>query len=133
MQTLSPATPSVAAIANYLAEDGYDRHLRRMQATLAAHMSAALDAIRESFPRSTRVAIPEGGYFLWVRLPGNVDALAPHRLALAHDITLAPGPMFALDRRFTHCVRINYGHGGDRRFLSVLRKVGELAVRLAAR
>jgi DNA-binding transcriptional MocR family regulator len=132
MHTLSPATPSVAAIASYLAEDGYDRHLRRMRATLAGYKAAALDAIRGSFPRSTRVAIPEGGYFLWLQLPRKVNALALHRLALAHNITLAPGPMFSLDRRFTHCVRINYSHGGDRRFLAAVRKVGELAVRLAA-
>ena len=132
MHTLSPATPSMAAIASYLAEDGYDRHLRRMRSTLAGYKAAALDAIRRSFPRSTRVAIPEGGYFLWLQLPRKVDALELHRLALAHNITLAPGPMFSLDRRFSHCVRINFGHGGDGRFLPAVRKVGELAVRLAA-
>lgn len=132
MHTLSPPTPSVVAIASYLAENGYDRHLRRMRATLASYKAAALDAIRGSFPRSTRVTIPEGGYFLWLRLPRKVNALELYRLALAHDITLAPGSMFSLDRRFNHCVRINYGHGGDTRFLHAIRKVGELAVRLAA-
>ena len=131
LQTLSPAIPSVAAIASYLAKDRFDRHLRRMRATLASYKAAAMDSVREFFPRATRAASPEGGYFLWLQLPRSVNALALHQLALARSITLAPGQIFSIDRRFTHCVRINFGHGADPRFTSALRTVGELVTQLS--
>lgn len=133
LHTLSPAIPSVTAIAGYLIANRYERHLRQMRATLNCYKVAAVNAVREFFPCSTQVAVPEGGYFLWLQLPRSVDALALHRLALAHNITLAPGHMFSIDRRFTHWVRINFGHGGDPRFVSALRTVGELVARLAVR
>jgi DNA-binding transcriptional MocR family regulator len=131
LQTLSPAIPSVAAITSYLANDRFESHLRRMRATLAGYKAAAVDAVREFFPGATRAASPEGGYFLWVQLPRCVDALALHRLALARNITIAPGQIFSTDRRFTHCVRVNFGHGSDPRFVSALRTVGELVTQLA--
>ncbi|WP_162573867.1 hypothetical protein [Variovorax sp. PBL-H6] len=90
-----------------------------------------MDAVRECFSRATRASSPEGGYFLWLQLPRSVDALALHRLALACNITLAPGQIFSTDRCFTHCVRINFGDGADPRFASALRTVGELVTQLS--
>lgn len=75
---------------------------------------------------------PEDGYFLWVELPRNVDALQLHRQALQHGISLAPGQIFSTDQRFAHCVRINYGHPAQARFEDALRTVGELASTLVA-
>jgi DNA-binding transcriptional MocR family regulator len=70
---------------------------------------------------------PEGGYSLWLELPPQVDALRLHRLALSQNISLAPGHLFSADRRFAHCVRLNYGRCGDERFDDALRTLGPLA------
>ena len=132
MTTLSAAVPSQLAISEYLARGGYDRHLRRLRQALARQQALALRAIARHFPRGTRVARPEGGYFLWLELPAAVDALALHRLALAEQVSLAPGQLFSTDRRFRHHVRINCGHPDDPRFEAALARVGALAGRLAA-
>jgi DNA-binding transcriptional MocR family regulator len=127
MTTLAVAVPSQEAIAEYLQQGGYDRHLRQLRQGLAAQQSVALRAIGKHFPKGTRVTRPEGGYFLWLELPASVDALRLHRLALSHNISLAPGHLFSADRRFTRCVRLNYGHPGDARFAAALKTVGQLA------
>ena len=59
-----------------------------------------------------------------------VDGLKLHRLALAQNISLAPGHMFSADHRFTHCLRLNFGHADDPRFNHALRTVGLLAASL---
>lgn len=127
MYTLSPAIPSEAAIAAYLDQGGYDRHLRRMRQALASHQAIAVDAVQEHFPHGTLMAMPQGGYFLWIEMPSAVDAIQLHELACKRGISLAPGPLFSSDRRFRQCLRLNYGHGGDPRFMPALRTVGELA------
>jgi len=127
MYTLSPAIPSEAAIAAYLDRGGYDRHLRRMRAALASYLTIALEAVRTDFPAGTRVSVPQGGYFLWLELPRNVDAIKLHALARERCISLAPGPLFSTHRRATHCLRLNYGHGGDPRFAMAMQTVGQLA------
>lgn len=132
MTTLSAAVPSQLALSEYLDRGGYDRHLRRLRQALARQQTLALRTIARHFPAGTRVARPEGGYFLWVELPASVDALALHRLALAQRISLAPGQLFSTDRRFRHHVRLNHGHPDDPRFESALQTVGRLAGELAA-
>jgi len=130
MTTLSTATPSQQALSEYLDQGGYDRHLRQLRGTLAQQQARALALIAQHFPPGTRVSRPEGGYFLWVELPPPVDALALHRAAQGQGISLAPGQVFSTDRRFSHCVRINYGHPAAARFDESLRTVGALACAL---
>jgi len=130
MTSLSAAVPSQQALSHYLGHGGYDRHLRALRHTLAAQQIVALDAVERHFPKGTRCTRPEGGYFLWLELPGEVDGLKLHRLALAQNISLAPGHMFSADHRFTHCLRLNFGHADDPRFNDALRTVGQLATSL---
>jgi DNA-binding transcriptional MocR family regulator len=133
MTTLSAAVPSQEAIASYLEQGGYDRHLRKLRAALARQQRLALDTITRHFPEGTRVTRPEGGYFLWLELPPVVDALELHRLALNRNISVAPGQLFSADRRFTHCLRINTGYPDDRRIVAALKTVGQLATSLVSR
>ena len=132
MTTLSTAIPSQLAISAYLQGGGYERHLRQLRQTLEAQQAIALRVIAEHFPAETRVTQPEGGYFLWLELPPQVDSLELHRLSLAQRISLAPGHLFSADRRFAHCLRLNYGQSGDARFEAALKTVGQLASALAA-
>jgi len=130
MTTLSAAVPSQEALSAYLDQGGYDRHLRRLRQALQTQQGIALDLIAAHFPKGTRVTRPEGGYFLWLELPSSVDALQLHRFALSHNISVAPGHLFATDARFAHCVRINYGHPDDPRFAAALKTLGMTAPRL---
>ena len=94
--------------------------------TLAAQEAALVEAVEAYFPVGTRLARPEGGYFLWVELPRRVDALALHRQALAQGISLAPGPIFSAKREFGHCIRLNFGHPIDDRARDAVRALGQL-------
>ena len=125
MTTLATATPSQQALSEYLAQGGYDRHLRQLRRSLARQHDRALAAIAQYFPAGTRVARPEGGYFLWVELPAGVNALVLHRQALERGISLAPGQIFSADQRFANCVRINYGHPARAGMEDAFRGVGE--------
>ncbi|PZQ77500.1 MAG: GntR family transcriptional regulator [Variovorax paradoxus] len=131
MYTLSPAIPSEAAIAAYLDAGGYDRHLRRMRAALLRYRAIAMEAVRLHFPVGTSMTAPQGGYFLWVEMPGSVDASRLHALARERGISLAPGALFSSDPRSAHCLRLNYGHAGDPRFAGAMQTVGRLAADMA--
>jgi len=128
MTTLAAPIPSQEALSRYLQRGGYERHLRSLRQSLAAQRDVALRLVAKHFPQGTRVTQPQGGYFLWLELPPEVDALKLHRLALSQRISIAPGPLFSADHeRFRHCVRINFGHPGDARFEAAMRTVGRLA------
>ena len=124
--TLGASAPVQAALAHYLERGGFDKHLRSLRQTLAAQQATFAQAVGHHFPPGTRATRPAGGYFLWVELPGTVDALEIHRQALALGISVAPGPIFSANRAFTHCLRLNYGHVWDARAEAAMATLGRL-------
>jgi DNA-binding transcriptional MocR family regulator len=130
--TLSVAVPSQVAVLHFLQHGAFDKHLRQLRSTLSMQQEKALRLATKHLPAGTRITQPEGGYFLWAELPPEIDALQLHHLALSQNISLAPGQLFAADRRFRHHVRLNYGHPRAEQLEPALKTVGRLAARLGA-
>ena len=127
MASLATALPPQLALAEYLAQGGFDRHLRGLRQALDTQRELALRLVARHFPAGTRMTRPAGGYFLWLELPAQVDALALYHRAMAEGISTAPGLLFSADGRFTHHLRLNVGHPGDTRFEGAVQRLGELA------
>jgi DNA-binding transcriptional MocR family regulator len=98
------------AIAAFLRTGAYERHLRHLRRVLASRQAAALKSLDRHLPPGFRVVRPDGGYFLWIELPGVISAVDLYRTALARGITIAPGPIFSQRREFARFIRLNYGH-----------------------
>jgi DNA-binding transcriptional MocR family regulator len=126
--SLSGSIPVQAALAGYLQEGGYDRHLRSLRQSLQAQRDSLFDAVTRHFPDGTRLARPAGGYFVWVELPGGVDAMALHRAALAQRISLAPGPMFSARAAFQHHIRLTCGQPWDATRERAMRTLARMVV-----
>jgi DNA-binding transcriptional MocR family regulator len=124
--TLGTSAPPQAALATYLERGGFDKHLRKLRHALASQQAAFAQAVGHHFPPGTRATRPAGGYFLWIELPDRVDAMHLHRLALSQGISVAPGPIFSARRRFTNCLRLNYGHAWDARSEQAVATLGRL-------
>ncbi|MGE8304557.1 MULTISPECIES: GntR family transcriptional regulator MpaR [Pseudomonas] len=126
MTSLCASMPAQAAIADYLQHGGYDRHLRKLRYALEGQQANMLAAISRHFPAQTRVSQPSGGYFLWLELPEQMDALKLFHMALAQGISIAPGPIFSPTRRFGNCIRLNYGspwHEGAEKAMETLGRI----------
>jgi len=107
--SLATSIPIQNGIASMLRHEAYDSHLDRLRRALQLQQQQLLAALRKHFP-AHRVSTPCGGYFAWVELEANVDALQVHQRALDASISVAPGPMFSPRREFRNCLRLNFGH-----------------------
>src|SRR5690606_31168825 len=96
---------------------------------LQAQQASAVQALRRHFP-GCAIAIPRGGYFLWIELAQDVDTLELHRLALQANISIAPGPMFSARRQFRNCLRINSGHVWTPQVERAVAELGKLVRQL---
>jgi len=127
------ATPPIlqAALAAYLDNGGFDRHLTRLREQFRRQTARMAQLVTENFPAGTRLSDPKGGFVLWVELPPNynTDLLAEH--ALAQGIAIAPGSLFSLDGRFRHCLRLNCGHPVSPAIEAAIKTLGQLARRSA--
>jgi DNA-binding transcriptional MocR family regulator len=129
--TVSSPTPTQMAVAEFLAEGGYDKHVRRLRGVLAAQSERYREAIAHHFPEGTRVSRPQGGFVVWVELSeggaGGVKAVDLQLRALDRGIAIAPGTIFSARQRFGHCIRISTGHPWSPRIERAIATLGQLA------
>ena len=128
---LASATLPQLAIAQLLERGGYDRYLRQVRRQYATAVARVGGAVELLFPEGTRVSHPQGGFVLWVEMPPQVDARALHRLALKDNIIIAPGSIFSASGKYPNHIRLNCALPWDTRLQLALRRLGELATRLA--
>lgn len=116
------------AVAEFLANGGYDQHLRRVRKIYACQTARMGDAVGRLFPAGTRVTHPTGGFVLWVEMPRHVDALEVYTRCLQEGISLAPGHLFGASPRYKHFIRLNAAYWSprvERAMETIARVVGE--------
>lgn len=128
--TLATATLPELAIAEFLANGGYDYYLRSVRRIYEANIDRMRAAIEVAFPAGVKVTQPRGGFVLWIELPEGVDALKLDDLALAEKISIAPGPMFSASRGFRNFIRISCGHPWSPQIENAVSALGRLIRKL---
>ena len=128
--THSACSVTQMAVAAYLENGGYDRHLRHIRQEYRKNLSAFQLAVQQYFPVGTQMTRPKGGFILWVSLPARVNIKDLHLRALQQGISIAPGLIFSNTEQFNHCVRLNCGIPWNREAERALMTLGMLATQL---
>jgi DNA-binding transcriptional MocR family regulator len=126
------ATPTQLAVAEYLRQGGFDRHLRRLQQALEKQMRTMRALVGRHFPPGTTATSPSGGSVMWIELPGGVDGGDFYFRAKAMGIGVAPGGIFSTQDKFNNCIRLSYGTPMTEPYQEGVRRLGELAAAMAA-
>jgi DNA-binding transcriptional MocR family regulator len=129
--SLANATLPSLAIAEFLKNGGYDRHLRKLRRLFREQVAQMREAIVESFPEGIGLSRPQGSFLLWCELPKSVDAVKLFQQARASGISIAPGPLFSVDGSFTHFIRLNCGYPWDARIERSVGILGDLVSRMS--
>ncbi|WP_445401990.1 aminotransferase-like domain-containing protein [Streptomyces sp. LE64] len=92
-------TPTVnqLAAARYLADRDLDAHVRRVAAAYGQRRDALLGGLPGALPEGTVWTRPEGGMFVWARLPEGYDTAGALPRAVAHEVAYVPGAPFHCD------------------------------------
>lgn len=128
--TLATASLPQLAIAEFVANGGYDHHLRALRRNFAEQIQRMSEAIADAFPKGIKLTRPSGGFVLWIELPKKVSSLKLHELALAQKISIAPGPMFSASQQFENFVRLSCGHPWSARIERAVNTLGDLVRKL---
>jgi 2-aminoadipate transaminase len=93
---LHTSTVDQAAAALYLAHNDLDAHVMRLCAEYGRRRDTMIAALPTTVPDGTTWSEPDGGMFVWLRLPGDVDSAVLLNQALDQDVAFVPGaPFFA--------------------------------------
>jgi len=94
---LTTSTLMQRTLEAYVNVGQYQAHLRRSCRLYRKRRDAIVAAIKRYLPDETQFNSPQGGLFLWLRLPQNQSSLELLPLALAEGVEFAPGCRFFPD------------------------------------
>jgi len=83
-----PSTLESAALAQFISEGHFERHLRRMRALYAEKRAAFVAAMRRHMPRALPTVLPPGGMKLGLNVPVGMSREEAQRLALRAGVRL---------------------------------------------
>jgi DNA-binding transcriptional MocR family regulator len=121
----TPELPQLA-IAEFMANGGYDHHLRRLRSAFVQQVQQMGEAVAEHFPAQCRLTQPAGGFVLWVELPPQVDSVRLFEAARDQGIAIGPGTMFSSSGKYRNFIRLNCGHPMTARLELAVARLGEL-------
>jgi 2-aminoadipate transaminase len=79
----------------------FSSHVPKLTRGLRTKLDTLMEALNEQFGTTAEFEAPEGGIFLWVKLPDNVDTLKLYQAALAAGVSINPGPEWSTDKAYS--------------------------------
>lgn len=117
---------------SFLREYDLEAHFKKAITHYSEKLNFFLEAIKENFPEElgVRWTKPDGGLFLWITVPKNINTLDLFYMAIEEKVAFVPGEVFYPEglRRY-NTMRINFSYptkeqivDGVRRLSAVLKR-----------
>jgi 2-aminoadipate transaminase len=113
-------------VATFLRDNSLDELLKESRRVYKNRRDAALAAIREFFPENVQYTVPQGGYFIWLTVPGinSTEMFLP----AVNDIGVAyvPGESFFAGADQTCNIRLSYSQMSEEKIHEGISRLAKL-------
>ena len=113
-------------IANDIAQRGIiEEHVKHLRKTYGARRDTMVDALSEFWPDGCCWTRPQGGLFLWARIPGDIDTSELLCEALENKVAFVPGVNFFPYGDGGHqAMRLNFSNAKPEMIVEGIRRLG---------
>jgi 2-aminoadipate transaminase len=117
----------VQMVAYEAARGGFlEEHVREIRRVYRQRRDVMLAAMTRHFPAGVHWTRPEGGLFLWVTLPEQVDSAAVLEQAVAQKVAFVPGGPFYPDAGGHNTMRLNFSNAQPEQIETGIRRLGRV-------
>ena len=85
-----------------------------------------LDQLERHFPEGVRWNRPQGGFFVWVRLPEEIDAADLLTEAIDRKVVFVAGSAFFVDGSGQNTLRLSYSQATETEIKGAVAELGKL-------
>jgi 2-aminoadipate transaminase len=124
---------SQQVICQYLKDNDSDAHIAKIVARYSAQRDSMVRAIAQYFPSSVTHTKPEGGMFLWARLPSEVSALDLSDVAIEKGVCIVPGHPFYIGKDHVSTIRLSFSCVDDPVIQDGIQRLGKAIEGLCAK
>jgi DNA-binding transcriptional MocR family regulator len=117
--------PVPSTLATEMMRRGWqDEYLEWLRVTFARRATTMIAALREHVPEAVQYDVPEGGYFVWLRLPDGVDGATVRAAANQHGVDVRHGAQFSPLGRMVNHLRLSYAYYDDADIVEGVSRLG---------
>jgi DNA-binding transcriptional MocR family regulator len=101
-------------VAHRAVSEGYEQHLGVLRGAYGAKARTILAALERHMPPGVTWSQPQGGMFVWIRLPEGLDGKVLLERALAEErVAFVPGEPFFAEIPTANAIRLSYSLPGE--------------------
>lgn len=112
-------------VAKFMSEYDIDDHIDKIKQIYRKRERVMMNAIEAFFPKNVHYSHPEGGLFIWVEVPGDVDTKALFDTCIKHNVAFVPGEPFYPDAVTPGTFRLNYSNMSDDHIKTGIKRLGD--------
>jgi 2-aminoadipate transaminase len=113
-------------VRQYFEQRDWLAYVQKLTGVYRRRRDIMLEALAEHFPREATWTRPQGGLFIWARLPEFIDTTDLLARALRDHVAFVPGRAAYLDGRGGAEMRLNFSGVSDDAIREGVRRIGEV-------
>jgi 2-aminoadipate transaminase len=113
-------------VAAYFEHRDWRAYLEKLRVLYRRRRDVMLEAMEEHLPAETTWTKPQGGLFIWAKLPDYIDTTDLLARALREHVAFVPGRAAYLDGRGGSEMRLNFSGVADDDIREGVRRIGKV-------
>ncbi|RFU69416.1 PLP-dependent aminotransferase family protein [Peribacillus saganii] len=114
-----------ATMATFMEDIIFEERINLLRDRYRSKCAVLISALEQFLPESVSWYVPNGGYFVWVNLPG-VDTAQLLTHALSEGVSFIPGKYFFLDQNDgIEFLRLSFSYADEKDIVEGVKKLGK--------
>lgn len=119
--------PFTSEIVNSVIHSGsLNTNLDKLKRTFKKRADVFINQITKNFPDQAVFKVPSGGYFVWIKLPDNIDTKLLRQTAQKNSVDFLPGSFFSSNNRLKNYMRLSFAFYEEELLKEGAKRLGEL-------
>jgi 2-aminoadipate transaminase len=113
-------------IAEFMKRGLLPRQIDRIRKLYAKKREVMLEALRRDMPKGVEWTEPEGGLFLWVKLPKNMSANTLFPKAVENKVVYVVGSAFHCNGKGQNTMRLNFSYSSEEQINKGIERLAKM-------
>jgi 2-aminoadipate transaminase len=113
-------------IAYYLENYDTEKYWRTIRDEYQKQCNSMLIALKKFMPKTVSWTEPEGGMFIWLKLPNYINSFELFNKSIAEKVAFVPGEVFYTSSKATNYMRLNYSNSSPEKIFKGIRILAQI-------
>ena len=123
---LSSPTYTQLIAAEYLARGLLPKQIENIRSLYGRKLKTMLEALKSHMPKGVKWTKPEGGLFLWVRLPPKMSANELFPKAIENKVAYVVGSAFHCNGKGQNTMRLNFSFPSEQQINEGIQRLAKM-------